>query len=75
MPKFIRGDVVRLNHDVETKGGRWFRAGVVMTIVSDYREYHLKVSVRGQSHYLRLTKVYGDRSLTLVRKFIPLDKR
>jgi hypothetical protein len=54
--KPVRGAVVRLLHDVRTRGKRVFRAGVVMKIYGTDRGYHLTVRVRSRNHHLTLQK-------------------
>lgn len=55
--KIVEGAVVRLKRDAVTRGGRTFRAGVVMRVdwVSS-RSYRLRVVVRAKRHYLELSK-------------------
>ena len=55
----VRGAQVRLLHDIRTRGGRVFRAGLRMRIYNDCREFGLCVSVRYRRFYLTLKKNEG----------------
>ena len=65
-PPISRGDYVRLRHDVTTRGGVRFRAGVLMRVRHTEGEYNLEVRVRGRAHGLTLTKRAGARYLVRV---------
>lgn len=65
-PKPVKGCKVRLLHDITTRGGRTFRAGVVMTLQHTHGEYHLRVVVRAKHHYLTLKKRDYPRAFSVV---------
>lgn len=54
---FEKGSRVRLRHDITTRGGVKFKAGVVMRVMYyETRMIDLRVVVRAKYHGLRLEK-------------------
>lgn len=54
--KPVKGARVRLLHDITTRGGRKFRAGVVMRVTWTHGGIGLTVRVRARWHFLTLRK-------------------
>lgn len=65
-PKPVAGCKVRLLRDIETRGGRKFRAGLVMLLQYTTGEYSLRVTVRARHYYLTLKKKYAHRDFVVV---------
>lgn len=64
--KPVDGARVRLLKDVTTRGGRKFRAGLMMTIRNSYGEFYLVVWVRGTRHALKLEKQHYQQYFEVV---------
>lgn len=64
--KPVVGARVRLNHDFVTRGGKRYRAGVVMKIGGVDREYILHVWVRCEHHWIRVRKKDAPHMFTVI---------
>lgn len=64
--KITRGAKVKLLRDIKTRGGRTFRAGVVMTVDSIAGCYLLGVNVRAKGYNLQIQKKEARFLLELV---------
>lgn len=64
--KPVLGATVVVRRDMYTRGGRWFRAGLKMKVISTSEGIITAVWVRGKKHWISTLKKEFDRNFEVV---------